>query len=151
MAPDFPERVASVPWHSFATAYGTGHQVGQWLIDLTAADWDTTSSAAHSLWCSLCHQHAYVSPAAAPALPFLLEVAGEAEDRLLIELLDIFLGLASCSRPPGSAWPAGGEWVDELWNGLRSRGAWFEKLKESQNDEVAGLATEVVTHLGAGQ
>jgi hypothetical protein len=144
MIPDFLERASKIDWGSLDTAYGPGDQVGRWLVDLTSPDPKTAFEATHWLWCSLCHQHAYVSRAAAPALPFLLEIAECADDLLLIELLDILWGFAICSRPPHSAWPTGGDWVIELRETLLARREWFDNLTHSANEDVADFAEKII-------
>jgi len=45
----------------------------------------------------LCHQHAYVSSASLPALPFLLRALDQVEDTLKVEVLDILVGFAECT------------------------------------------------------
>ncbi len=62
------------------------------LLDLASSDHDAAMKATHALWCGLCHQHAYISSAALPAYPFILEVLDSANDDLAVEILDILLG-----------------------------------------------------------
>jgi hypothetical protein len=143
-SPDYVSRANAIDWASFRTAYGPGRDVGRWLIDLLSEDWETAFQASHKLWCGLCHQHAYASPAAAPALPFLLEVAKKADERLLVELLDILAGFAVCSRPPGHARPAGREWVGQLRADLVAQLDWFRSLRPSPNEDVDYFAEVIV-------
>ncbi|MEO0858078.1 MAG: hypothetical protein AAFY55_14630 [Bacteroidota bacterium] len=53
--------------------------------------------ASHNLWCGLCHQHAYVSSAAVPAFPFLMDVLRQCDAELRTELLDIIAGFVVCT------------------------------------------------------
>ena len=74
LASDFVDRVAAVKWQDYETAYGNAAVVERQLRNLVSSDHDTAMTATHDLWCGLCHQHAYVSSAALPACPLLLEV-----------------------------------------------------------------------------
>ena len=127
-------------------AYGSARDVGRWLIELTSPDWGTAFHASHMLWCSLCHQHAYISPAAESALPFLFEVAKEADERLLVELLDIFCGFAVCSEPPGAALPEG-DWVKSLRAKLIDEVAWFRSLQLLDSADAAGFVKRILASL----
>ena len=49
------------------------------------------------LWCSLCHQHAYITSASLPAYEFLLYALLNLDDYIKIEILDIFTGFAVCT------------------------------------------------------
>jgi hypothetical protein len=138
----------AVQWSSLQSAYGSAQDVGKWLIDLTSLDWDTAFNASHMLWCSLCHQHAFISPAAVPALPFLFEVGKAATEGLLVELLDIFCGFAICSEPPGHGNPPG-EWVATLRAELKLEAGWFRELRSLPNPDGAAFAATIVECLEA--
>ena len=51
--------------------------------------------ATHQLWCSLCHQHAYISTAALPSYDILKIGLLTLDDKLKIELLDILQGFSA--------------------------------------------------------
>jgi hypothetical protein len=148
MAPEYPERVKAIDWAALESAYGSARDVGQWLIDLRSPDWDTASHASHMLWCSLCHQHVFISPAAVVALPFLLEVGKSADERLLVELLDIFCGFALCSASPDGGRPPGA-WVAHVRVGLLRELEWFRCLRTLSNEDVAGFARAIVESLSS--
>ena len=146
MAPEYEERVKAIDWASQESAYGSARDVGRWLIDLQSPDWETAFQASHMLWCSLCHQHAYISPAALPALPFLLEVGKSSGERLLVELLDIFCGFALCSASPVGGRPPGA-WVAMVREGLRRELAWFQSLESMRDEDGAAFATSIIESL----
>jgi len=75
MSSSYEERVMAVHWAGLESAYGSAKDVGRWLIELKSTDWETAFQASHLLWCSLCHQHVFISPAAEAAIPFLFETA----------------------------------------------------------------------------
>lgn len=148
MASEYPERVRAIDWAALESAYGSARDVGQWLIDLKSPDWETAFQASHMLWCSLCHQHAYISPAAVEALPFLFEVGKSASERLLVELLDIFCGFASCSASPEGGRPPGA-WVAVVREGLKRELAWFRSLESLRDEDGAAFASSVVESLNS--
>jgi len=80
----------AVDWTQFETAYGMATKIPEQLIRLVSEEHDIAMQATHELWCGLCHQHAYVSSSALPAYDFLLDVLKYADDKLALELLDIF-------------------------------------------------------------
>jgi hypothetical protein len=94
----FIARCKAIPWQQYDTAYGDASPILDYLITLAHNDPSASHAASHSLWCSLCHQHAFVSPTAIPALPFIFEVLDCADDKLTIEILDILLGFACCTN-----------------------------------------------------
>ncbi len=95
---DFDRRLCAVEWETYETAYGPATTVPRLLKALRFGSPAESESASHELWCGLCHQHAYISNAALPAYEFLLEALNCCSKTLEIELLDIFLGFAVCSR-----------------------------------------------------
>jgi hypothetical protein len=160
MKPGFRERLAAVPWANFQTAYGNAasdhafetadrRPAGRWgsiaeqLTALASTDHAIAMQASHHLWCSLCHQHAYVSSAALPALPFLLEVLDDADDKLAVEILDILTGFATCSHETA----AGPSWILELREQLVAQRARLQALARHRDDEVASWARRVLEEL----
>lgn len=101
-------------------------------------------AASHELWCSLCHQHAYVSNAALPALPYLLAAFNAAGEELRIEILDIFAGFAICT----STSAMNTDWMNELRRQLRSQAPMFQRLAVSSNEEIASFSERIVEALG---
>ena len=99
------------------------------------------------MWSGLCPGGAYLVEAAEPALPFLTETARVAGVPVLIELLDLFLQFAACSRPPGSAWPSGGEWVNRVYAGLPQQRQWFQELCPHEDRDVTEFAALILPFL----
>ena len=100
--------------------------------------------ASHQLWCALCHQHAYVSSAALPALPFLLEILDDAPEQLKVEILDVLTGIAECSTPQGDE-PA---WHSELRGELLKAKPMFEALTQGQPKvEICDFAERILAAL----
>jgi hypothetical protein len=151
LAARWPIRLAAVPWDFLGTAYGRATRTPDQLMDLLDDDWETAFQASHDLWCSLCHQHAYVSSAALPALPFLLEALELGDDRLAVEILDILAGFAICTAPPSRtgpfATPSDSVWAVELRRRLQEERSRFEALRESAEGEVAEFADWVLEAL----
>jgi hypothetical protein len=90
----------------------------------------------------LCHQHAYVSSAALPALPFLLLALNQASDGLKIEILDIVAGFARCSKLQLSEY-----WAFKLREELVKEMQLFKMLSKSGNADVAEFAVWVCEEL----
>lgn len=75
----YKERLRQVKWSDYHTAYGVAHDVEDQLINLASENNEKAMDASHELWCGLCHQKAYISSAAEPALPFIIEVLDAAD------------------------------------------------------------------------
>ena len=162
MKPDLRQRLAQIPWAEYETAYGnaagehcfetkSGKRTERWgpvpeqLLALASGDRSTAMAASHHLWCCLCHQHAYVSSAALPALPFLLEILDEANEQVAVEILDIVTGLAVCSREDT---PAREAWTDELRAKLVAEGPRFLRLAKHRNAEISEWGNLLLAELG---
>ena len=158
MRPDLPERLRAIPWADYKTAYGrasSGHQfetrdgtlterwgsVPDQLLALASADAATAMAASHHLWSSLCHQHAYISSAALPALPFLLEILEQANDELAVEILDILTGFVECSIASEV------DWIRELRARLVAERVTFERLSAHVSSDIARWAQRIVSSL----
>lgn len=145
VATGLDERLSAVQWADYGTAYGPAVRVPDQLRRLASPDEPTALAASHDLWCGLCHQHAYVSSAAVPALPFLLAVLDRAGDQLTIELLDILLGFARCTAPGFE--PAPPEWVVELRAGVLAERPRLVRLAAHHNAEVVDFARAILKEL----
>lgn len=147
------ERLQAIDWGGYRTAYGPAHDVSGQLARLASPDEAEALSAAGDLWAGLCHQHAYVSSAALPALPFLLEVLDRTSDPVRVEILDILLGFARCSHPTDV--PPSPPWIQELRARLLAERPRLERLAEHPDEAVADfagavldvLASSALTHL----
>jgi hypothetical protein len=152
--PAFEERLRAVAWADYGTAYGPAVKVPDQLRRLAGPDEGAALAASHDLWCGLCHQHAYVSSAAVPALPFILEVLERAGDQLTVELLDILLGFAVCTRPgsvSAGPWhdPTAVVWAAELRGGVAAVRPRLESLAAHPREEAADFARAVLEELDA--
>ncbi len=146
MALDFAERIDAIDWSTFATAYGPATDVGAQLKRLASGHHATAMTATHDLWCGLCHQHAYISSAALPAFPFLLEFLDTADAEFTTEILDIFVGFATCSTlEDGSPSPL--EWQRQLREHLVGELPRFIALTNHNDEEVSGFAEMLVENL----
>jgi len=139
------ERLARIDWANHRTAYGAATDVPGQLLRLVGKDTQDALDASHELWCGLCHQHAYVSSAALPALPFLLELLAVAEENLAAEILDILLGFARCTTPRRGEVPS--EWEVELRAALQLERTRFLTLTQHAHPEVSGFADAIVEAL----
>ena len=124
----------------YETAYGDASNIPHELERLLSKDLDEAMDATHQLWCSLCHQHAYISSAAEPAYLFLKYVLEKAEGNFLVEMLDIFAGFAECSSPKH---PEGeGEFQKRVRGLLQQDVELFKKLSLIEGPE--GFAEYIV-------
>ena len=96
---DIEQRINDIDWLQYQTAYGPAEATPGLLYTLASDDLNAALSASHDLWCSLCHQHAYLSSAALPSYPILFQILQQAKDELKIEILDILYGFTKCSHP----------------------------------------------------
>ena len=132
MSPTFEQRLNSIAWGDYHTAYGPAVNVPDQLRRLAGPDRKAALDATHGLWCGLCHQHVQVGSAALPALPFLLGALEEAHRDMTVELLDILLGFTigvnrqravDFQRSLGREAPPEEQWVVDLRAGLRGAAA----------------------------
>lgn len=146
-------RLAGIDWSRFETAYGPARKVPGWLLDFVHANGARARRAGHQLWCSLCHQHAYVSSAALPALPWIVAVLQRTDEQLVCEALDILLGFVRCTDP-GQVQQADGvapAWHRELRDGVRRVLPEVTRLLASGSPEVAEAARALVDELGPSE
>ena len=93
------KQIDDIDWGNFETAYGTAEKtIPPYLKNIYCEDAKIALEATHQLWCSLCHQHAYISSASLPAYEIIKNRLIECNQELKIELLDIILGFATCSN-----------------------------------------------------
>ena len=115
------------------------------LLSLLSPNPDVWRPAANDLWGSLCHQHAYVSSAAVPALPFLLDALKDANDELAVEILDILVGFAVCTLPERDDRPS---WAEELRVGLEDAKPIVQGLTKDRSEDVSDFAQWFLSTLG---
>ncbi|XZF15507.1 hypothetical protein ACTHGU_05180 [Chitinophagaceae bacterium MMS25-I14] len=147
---DIITEIDSINWTSFSTAYGTAEKtIPFYLKNLFCVDDKIAMNATHQLWCSLCHQHAYISTAALPAYDVLKTGLLQLSDKIKIEILDIFLGFATCTSKiyfdqQGSA-PA--DWEIKMQQKLINDKPVFQKLSFHTDKEISSFANAICTHL----
>jgi hypothetical protein len=142
------ERLDSIEWARYDTAYGPADKVPGQLLRL-AGGGPEAMRASHDLWCGLCHQHAYVSSAALPAPPFIAEALDRADEALTVEILDILLGFATCTRPEVAQ--GAPLWVGELRDRV---GVLLPRLRElagHPNGDIADFAQLIIEDLSGGE
>jgi len=77
--------------------YVNAEEIAAHLKDLFSGDMGLAMKATNDLWGSLCPQHSYLSSVALTAYDFLMAGLKEFDDKLKVELLDIFYGFAICT------------------------------------------------------
>jgi hypothetical protein len=155
---DWNDRLATINWSRYQTAYGEASPVESQLRQLRSANREEALAATHDLWCGLCHQHVQIGSAALPALPFLLEVFATADDKLKTELLDIFLGLALASNPRrtaesaatmGHTAPPRPQWIDDVRSRLESALPSILPLRTHSDPDIACFAKQIADELAS--
>jgi hypothetical protein len=125
-----------VRWADFETAYGAADWVPLDLRFLMLGAHDQAMGSAHRLWCGLCHQHAYVSSAAEPALPWIIEALHSSDARLQVEILDILLGILVCHDPNNP-------FLVRLFRRVADEAGFIASLTASPHEELASFAAEI--------
>jgi hypothetical protein len=147
---EISEKIDNINWADFETAYGNAEKtIPFYLKNLFCSDTEIAMDATHQLWCSLCHQHAYISTAALPSYDILKIGLLQLDDKLKIELLDIFQGFSECTndRYFTSMKIKISDWEAEIKQKLFSDINLFEKLTKHSNEEISGFATNIVDSL----
>jgi hypothetical protein len=105
--------------------------------------------ATHQLWCSLCHQHAYISTAALPSYDILKIGLLQLDDKLKIELLDIFRGFSECTKNDyfAATKEAPKKWELELKQKLISDISIFTELSGNNDELISHFATTICENL----
>jgi hypothetical protein len=143
----FRQRLEVIDWRNYGTAYGPAVKVPAQLMQLASGEHKAAMAASHDLWCGLCHQHAYVSSAALPALPFLLETLDHADEPLTVEILDILLGFAVCTGP--QLVKNAHMWAAQLREELRRETPRVQILSLHPNEEIADFSGRITEELAA--
>ena len=142
--------IDKIKWADFETAYGNAkNTIPFYLKNLFCVDKEIAMDATHQLWCSLCHQHAFISPASLPAYPILKIALLKLDDRIKIEILDIFQGFSDCTsaayfsntkQPPE-------KWELELRQKLILDINIFGELTADKNEDISRFANKIHTGL----
>lgn len=147
----FPDRrtflrsLAATRWSAFETAYGPALLVPWWLAIFRFAPTRCATMAGHKLWGSLCHQHAYISSAALPAAPFIIDVLGRQQAPVVEEALDIMLGFIRCTVPSMVDAPP---WHSEVRTIVLSAGPTVRRLAAGADPSVADMARMLLFEAG---
>ena len=137
-----------IDWSQYWTAYGDAEVIPGLLEKLASTDTATAKKASHDLWCGLCHQHAYISSAALPSYPIMVDILQVSDNSLIVEILDIIFGLAKCSAPKFG--PQGIlEWVIDLRQKMIADRSFYVGLTASENDDIRDFSTSIVEELDA--
>jgi hypothetical protein len=134
---------SDIDWRLVETAYGSARNIPALLACLAGDDHAAAMAASHDLWCALCHQHAYVSSAALPALPALLFALDRANEELAVEILDILTGFAVCT----SLIAKNEAWMNALRARLQEELSRFLVLAKSKNELIAEFASGIADNL----
>ena len=138
--------IDKIEWADFETAYGNAkNTIPFYLKNLFCVDKEIAMDATHQLWCSLCHQHAFISSASLPAYEILKIGLLKLDDKLKIEILDIFQGFLDCTseayfsdtkQPPE-------KWELELRQRLMLDINIFSELTANENEEISHFASSI--------
>lgn len=77
----FRERLYAIPWRDLQDAYGPAEGIPEALLDLESKDAEGRAAAIDTLYSGICHQSCTIYEATAPAVPFLIELAGRPKAR----------------------------------------------------------------------
>lgn len=141
------EKIDKINWADFETAYGNAEKtIPFYLKNLFCSDTEIAMDATHQLWCSLCHQHAYISTAALPSYEILKIGLLQLDDKLKIELLDIFQGFSECTsdRYFVSRKIEISDWEAEIKQKLYRDIKLFKELTKHSNEIIAVFAIKIV-------
>lgn len=143
------EEIQKIDWSKYETAYGNAasenenSNVEENLKQLFSGNEELAIKATHHLWCSLCHQHAYISSAALPAYNILLYGLKSLDDDLKVEILDILLGFASCISRDHSP----ESWQGQLRAKMEQDQIHFQVLTSHENEDIAAFSENIVEAL----
>ena len=152
----YNRRVKAIQWELYKAAYGSARRIPSQLILLRSPNQKKAIDAAGELWASLCHQQAFISSAALPALPFLAENLEHACETLAAEILDIFYGFALCSEPHAYTQAAtlgyrklmlSQAQMNEFRKLLKVHLPQLKQMGSSSNSELADLANDTISVL----
>lgn len=142
--------INKVKWANFETAYGNAKStVPFYLNNLFCIDKEIAMYATHQLWCSLCHQHAFISTAALPAYAILKLGLEKLDDDLKTEILDIFQGFSECTRGDyfASIKRTPQKWELELRQKLLDDIDLFNALSHNKDEVISQFATTICKDL----
>ena len=131
------------------STYGNAAEIAIYLKNLFSGNTDLALDAAHELWCSLCHQHSYITSAAVPAYDFLIAGLKELDDEIKVEILDILVGFAVCTCDTryelSKKQPL--NWEITLRQKLSDDIKLFQGLSSHVNEDISYFAEQIVSNL----
>ena len=140
-------QIDEIKWENFETAYGNAKDTTpNYLKDIYSSDEKIAMQATHHLWCSLCHQHAYISSASLPAYEIIKNRLIECEDKLKIELLDIMYGFAACSNHK-TEYEEYNNLTTKMKSKLLKDKAIFQELSTHNDEEIKDFAESILEEL----
>ena len=151
-------KINEINWSAIIIKYdwtteisGNAEDIGTALRDLYSNNIDLAMEATHSLWCKF-SQHSYISSATLPTYDFLIIGLDELEEKLKVELLDIFLGFAVYTEDVFHSDTKCDllQWEMELYNKLKYDIDKFKKLTNSSNKSIAYFSNEIVSYITKG-
>ncbi|WP_316786817.1 hypothetical protein [Pedobacter frigiditerrae] len=141
------KQIDNINWSTFETAYGNAEKTTPfYLKNLFCKDMEIAMDATHQLWCSLCHQHAFISSASLPSYDILKIGLLELDDLLKVELLDIFQGFAYCSSPTFSN-ALREPWELQLREKLANDKQLFEDFTKHKDEVIVCFAERIIDAL----
>jgi len=134
---DIRKEIDKIDWLQYENEY---IKTAEKLKNLFDKDKKVVLDATHKLWCSLCHQYAYVIHSALPAYDFLMYGLLNLDDYVKVEILDILRGFASCTNHHVYVATS---WKYQLREKLRGDYTIFQKLSTHSDEDISGLANDI--------
>lgn len=147
---EITEKIENINWVDYETAYGNAElTIPFYLKNLFCSDTEIALDATHQLWCSLCHQHAYISTASLPAYDILKIALLELDNKMKIEILDIFQGFAICTSNVylNSLKENPEKWQLEIRQKLNADIKLFEELRTNSDELISDFSNFIYENL----
>ncbi len=148
--PEIGEKIDTINWAEFETAYGNAEKtIPFYLKNLFCIDIEIALDATHQLWCSLCHQQVSISTAALPSYEILKIGLLQLDDKIKIELLDIFQGFSECTSDKyfTSIKIEISDWEVKIKQKLFRDIKMFEELTLHSDEVISSIATNIFDSL----
>jgi hypothetical protein len=147
---EITKKIENINWVDYETAYGNAEKtIPFYLKNLFCSDAEIALDATHQLWCSLCHQHAYISTASLPAYDILKIALLELDNKMKIEILDIFQGFAICTNNEylNSLKVKPEKWQLDIRQKLNTDIKIFEELRNNSDELIADFSNFIYENL----
>ena len=144
---DIENQIKEIDWAKLKTAYGSAENtIPNYLKNIYCSNEKIAMDATHQLWCSLCHQHTYISTASLPSYEIIKNRLIKCDDKLKVELLDIFYGFACCSNHTTQD-EEYQKLLNEIKNKLLKDKEIFMKLSKHENEDINSFAELIMKEL----